>query len=139
MSDDRTQIIEQLANVASALDRRDFDFLLDVFTPDARGYGKRGAEAIVAQVRSHLGGVGPSQHLLGNHRVTLDHDGDRDSARSLTYARVHHVGAGPMEGRCFECMGEYDDRWRRTPDGWKLSSRRFDMQIVLGDFAVLRP
>ncbi|WP_206065102.1 nuclear transport factor 2 family protein [Nocardioides sp. JQ2195] len=135
LDDDRTQVIEQLAHIASALDRRDDDFLRDAFTPDAHGYGKDGAEAIVAQVRSHLGGVGATQHLLGNHRVTVD----GDTARSLTYARVHHVGAGPMEGSFFECMGEYDDQWQRTPEGWKLARRRFDMQIMLGDFAVLRP
>ncbi|WP_067440183.1 nuclear transport factor 2 family protein [Nocardioides jensenii] len=135
MSEDRTRIVEQLAHVASALDRRDYAFLMATFTEDAVGYGKTGPDAIVAQVRAHLGGVGPTQHLLGNHRVTVD----GDEARSLTYARVHHVGAGPMEGEFFECLGEYDDRWRRTPDGWKLHRRRFDMQIMLGDFAVLRP
>lgn len=132
---DRDQIIEQLAHVATALDRRDYDALIDAFLPDAHGYGRKGAEAIVEQVRDHLGGVGPTQHLLGNHRVEVD----GDEARSLTCARVHHVGAGPMEGSFFECMGEYDDRWRRTPDGWKLARRAFDMQIMLGDFAVLRP
>lgn len=134
-SADRTLIIEQLARVAAALDRRDYDFLLEVFTPDAQGYGKDGPQAIVDQVRAHLGGVGPTQHLLGNHRVEID----GDDARSLTYARVHHVGAGPMAGSFFECLGEYDDIWRRTPAGWRLARRTFDMQIRLGDFAVLRP
>ncbi|MDT0203206.1 nuclear transport factor 2 family protein [Nocardioides sp. AE5] len=134
-TDDRTQIIEQLAHVAAMLDQRDFTALEAAFLPDAHGYGTDGAAAIAAQTRDHLGGCGPSQHLLGNHRVTID----GDTAHSLTYARVYHAGAGEMEGKFFECMGEYDDRWVRTPEGWKLSYRRFTMEIMLGDFAVLRP
>lgn len=131
---DRTEILECLARFALALDQRDHAAMKDLMTPDVVAYGASGPEAVVARVHAHLGGVGPTQHLLGNHRVTVD----ADTARSLTYARVHHQGAGPMEGSFFECMGEYDDQWRRTEDGWKLSRRAFDMQIQLGDFAVLR-
>lgn len=105
------------------------------FAADAHGYGRDGGpDVIVAQMRAHLDGVGPTQHLLGNHRVEVD--GDR--ARTLTYARVHHVGAGPMEGSFYECMGEYDDRWARTDRGWLLGRRTFTIRIGLGDFAVLR-
>nr|WP_179502903.1 nuclear transport factor 2 family protein [Nocardioides daedukensis] len=130
----RDEIVERLATVALALDTKDWPLLGSLFVEDATGYGKRGREAIVAQTRAHLDGVGATQHLLGNHRVTVDDT----TARSLTYARVHHVGIGPMEGKFFECMGEYDDRWRRTANGWQLTHRAFDMQIMLGDFAVLR-
>ncbi|MFI0464283.1 nuclear transport factor 2 family protein [Saccharopolyspora sp. 5N102] len=131
----REEIVERLAELATAIDARDWAAVAAAFLPDAHGYSRDGVEAIVRQMRDHLDGCGPTQHLLGNHRVAVD----GDTARSLTYARVHHVGAGPMAGRFFECMGEYDDRWVRTPGGWRLSSRTFDMRIVLGDFAVLRP
>lgn len=133
---DRDALIERLGEIAAAIDGRDWQAVRDAFTADAHGYGKDGGpDAIVAQMRAHLDGVGPTQHLLGNHRVHLD--GDR--ARTLTYARVHHVGAGPMEGSFYECMGEYDDRWVRTEHGWLLSRRSFQIRIGLGDFAVLRP
>ena len=92
-------------------------------------------DAVVRRMQDHLGGVGPTQHLLGGHRVSIS--GDR--ARSLTYGRVHHVGAGPMEGSMYECMGEFDDRWVRTDAGWRLAHRWFEIRIALGDFAVLRP
>lgn len=131
---DRDLVVEQLACFAKALDARDWDLLRALMTPDVHAYGKDGRDAVLAQVRSHLGGVGPSQHLLGNHRISVE----GDEAHSFTYARVHHVGAGPMEGSFFECMGEYDDHWRRAPDGWLLERRRFDMTIMVGDFAVLR-
>lgn len=133
--DDRIRIVEQLAELAAAIDARNWDGIRHSFLPDGYGYGAQGADAIIARMQDHLGGCGPTQHLLGNHRVTLD--GDR--ARSLTYARVYHEGAGPMRGRFFECMGEYDDRWLRTQHGWRLASRSFDMRITRGDFEVLRP
>lgn len=132
---DRDAIIEALAHLAQAIDTRDWEAIGEIFLPDAEGYGARGTEGILAKMQAHLGGVGPTQHLLGNHRVTVG----GDTARSLTYARVHHVGAGPMVGEFFECMGEYDDRWARVDGQWRLTRREFTMSIQLGDFAVLRP
>ncbi|WP_026403849.1 nuclear transport factor 2 family protein [Actinomadura sp. WAC 06369] len=132
---DREQIIERLAEMAAALDRRDWDAVGAMFVPDATGYGRTGRDTIVARVRAHLGGCGPSQHLLGNHRVEIR----GDEARSLTYARVHHQGEGEAAGRAYECFGEYEDHWTRTPDGWRMTSRTFTISHDLGDFGVLRP
>ncbi|MFD4261347.1 nuclear transport factor 2 family protein [Streptomyces sp. NPDC058534] len=63
----------------------------------------------------------------------------RDRARMLTYGRIHHVGAGPMTGSCYECPGEYDDPWVRTATGWRISRRHFEIRVSLGDVAVLNP
>lgn len=135
MSNDRDQIVDALAEVAAALDDRDWGILRARFTTDTHAYGVHGQDALVEQLQAHLGGVGPTQHLLGNHRVTVN----GDSARSLTYGRIHHVGAGPMEGSSYECMGEYDDDWVRTDAGWRISRRWFEIRIAIGDRAVLRP
>ncbi len=135
MSDDRTTLVELLAEFAAATDARDWETIAALLTDDATAYGARGPAAVVQRMQDHLGGVGPTQHLLGNHRVHLD--GDR--AQSFTYARVHHVGAGPLAGSFYECMGEYDDRWVRTPAGWRITRRAFEIRISLGDWAVLRP
>ncbi|WP_310742114.1 nuclear transport factor 2 family protein [Microbispora sp. H13382] len=132
---DHALIVERLARLAAALDRRDWDAIAGIFTPDATGYRRKGRTEIVATIRAHLGGCGPSQHLLGNHRVEID--GDR--ARSLTYARVYHQGAGAYEGRFYECFGEYEDHWQRTSEGWMLASRVFGMTMSTGDFGVLQP
>lgn len=128
--------MERLAHLAAAIDGRDWAAIAGSFTRDATGYGAYGRGAIVERMAAHLGGVGATQHLIGNHRVTLEDD---HRARSLTYARVHHVGAGPMEGSFYECMGEYDDRWTRVDGAWLLTSRAFEIRISLGDFDVLRP
>lgn len=135
MSNDRDQIVDALAEVAAALDDRDWGILRARFTTDTHAYGVHGQDALVEQLQAHLGGVGPTQHLLGNHRVTVD----GDTARSLTYGRIHHVGAGTMDGSSYECMGEYDDDWVRTDAGWRISRRWFEIRIAIGDRAVLRP
>jgi hypothetical protein len=132
---DRDAILERLADVATALDARDWSALAAAFTADAHGYGATGRGAIVERVRAHLGGCGPSQHLLGNTRVVVD----GDTARSLTYARVYHVGAGPAAGAFYECLGQYTDTWARTAGGWRMTARRFDVRIELGNRSVLRP
>lgn len=132
---DRDAIVEALAAFASATDQRDWATIRALLTPDAVGYGRTGPDAILAVMQAHLGGCGPTQHLLGNHRVEVS----GDHARSFTYARVHHVGAGPMTGSSYECLGEYDDSWVRGPDGWRIARRAFEIRIQLGDFAVLRP
>lgn len=132
---DRDAIAERLAEVAAALDTRNWTALGEAFTEDARGYGATGRDAVVACVREHLGGCGPSQHLLGNVRVTVD----GETASSLTYARVHHLGLGDRAGDFYECMGEYHDTWVRTPEGWLLTGRRFSVTIELGDRSVLQP
>ncbi|MDF1604101.1 nuclear transport factor 2 family protein [Nocardioides sp. YIM 152315] len=135
MSDDRTAIVELLAEFAAATDTRDWETIASLLTDDCVAYGARGPEAVVRRMQDHLGGVGPTQHLLGDHRVSVaEHE-----ARSLTYGRVHHQGAGPMSGSFFECMGDYDDRWVRTDAGWRIARRWFEIRISLGDVAVLRP
>lgn len=135
MTDDRAALVELLADLAAATDARDWSAIAALLTDDAVAYGARGPAAVVERMQAHLGGVGATQHLLGNHRVRVDGDG----ARTLSYGRVHHVGAGPMAGSYYECLGEYDDRWVRTATGWRISRRHFEIRVSLGDAAVLRP
>lgn len=133
---DRLAIMATLAELAAAIDARDWPAVAAVFNEDATAYGAEGVDAILRRMREHLDGCGPTQHLIGNHRITVD----GDSARSRSAARVHHVGAGAYQGRFFECLGDYEDHWVRvTGSGWRLCYRRFDMRITLGDRGVLRP
>ena len=135
MTSDRDALLETLAELAAATDARDWDLVTSLLTDDAVAYGARGPAAVVQRMRDHLGGVGPSQHLLGNHRLRID----GDEAHARTYGRVRHVGAGPLEGSFYECLGDYDDHWVRTSDGWRLARRHFQSHVSLGDMAVLRP
>ena len=131
----REEILEATAELAAAIDERRWDDIAGTFLPHAHGYGADGREAIVATMRAHLGGCGPTQHLLGNHRVVVD----GDHARSRSAARVRHEGAGPMIGERLEVLGDYDDEWVRVDGHWMLARRDFDLRIVDGPWGVLRP
>lgn len=131
----RDEVIEALAAFARATDVRDWTEMSSSLTEDVQGYGAQGRDAVVAQMRRFLGGVGPSQHLLGNHRVEID----GDTARVACYGRVHHVGSGPMAGSSYECLGDYADTWVQRDGRWLLAKRWFEIRIEIGDRAVLRP
>jgi hypothetical protein len=134
--DDRVAIIESLAELAASFDHRDWDASRALMCSDVEAYGHSGVDAVIDNnLRAHLGGCGPSQHLLGNHRIAID----GAEATSVTYARVFHQGIGEHSGKSFECFGEYHDTWKRRDSVWLLASRRFEIGIVLGDFEVLQP
>ena len=135
VAEDHLAVVETVVRCAAAFDRRDWAALDDVFTVDAVGYDVEGRDAIVSFVRSFLGGCGPSQHLLGNHQVTID----ADRADCVCKARVLHVGAGERSHLTYECFGNYWDDLVRTGEGWRIASRRFEVTITLGDTSVLRP
>lgn len=136
-SSDHDAIVAILVDLADILDQRQWNRLADVFAPDAVAYRgeQTGLVAIERGIRASLGGCGPSQHLLGNHRVVVD--GDR--AHSITKVRVLHIGKANRSQSTFECLGDYHDEFVRTPAGWRIMRRRFDVQIRLGDADVLQP
>jgi len=136
IGDQRLEIMEALADLAASFDHRDWEQSRALMCDDVEAYGFAGVDAVINDnLRAHLGGCGPSQHLLGNHRIVID----GDDASSVTYARVFHQGAGDRSKLSFECFGEYHDTWKRFDTGWRLASRRFEVAIVLGDFEVLQP
>lgn len=134
--DDWHAIVAGLNRLAAIFDAREWDRVGEVLADDATAYGAEGLDAIVTtNLRQFLGGCGPSQHLLGNYEVEVD--GDR--AVSHTKARVFHQGAGERADRTWECFGVYHDTWARTPAGWRLTERVFDVHAAVGDFEVLQP
>ena len=75
---DRLAIVDVVNRYATALDARDWDLLDQVFSSDVIGdfgdHRLRDRDAVKDMIRGMLGGCGPSQHLLANHRVELDGD-----------------------------------------------------------------
>jgi hypothetical protein len=43
------------------------------------------------------------------------------------------------EPRTYVWMGVYLDGWRRTGDGWRMSERKTETNVSVGDASVLRP
>ncbi len=138
-STDRAEIIRVLDAYATALDRRDWDLLRNVFTTNAAvdfGEGRTSdVREVVDTIHGFLGGCGPTQHLQGNYRVDID--GDRASSRC--YIRAFHLGGNLHAGKTYEMAGEYIDELRRTADGWRISERSFAIFWELGARELLGP
>jgi 3-phenylpropionate/cinnamic acid dioxygenase small subunit len=137
---DRQAIITVLNRYAEACDTKRWALFDDVFTPDAAGdfgpdFQVQGRRAIVEMVAFHLGGCGPTQHLLGNYVV----DVDGDEARASCKIRAFHVGAGNDHDRSYEVFGEYHDRLVRAGGVWRISRRRMAVTIELGTHDILLP
>ncbi|MFI7524109.1 nuclear transport factor 2 family protein [Nocardia salmonicida] len=135
---DHQDIIDVLDRYSYALDTRDWAMLDDVFHSDVSsdygGFQLDGRAELVKTIAEYLDPCGPSQHLLGNYRITVE----GDEAGSTCYVRVVHVGAGDRATlQPYEAIGTYRDHLRRTPQGWRILHRHFDVRIELGDVTVL--
>jgi hypothetical protein len=140
--DDRSAVIEVTIGYSTALDQRDWKLLDEVFLPDvvidySTGTRVEGRDRVIAQIRSVLEGRGPTQHLLGNHVVTVNDD----RATSSCQVRAFSAGApdGPHAGDVYELFGSYHDSLVRIPAGWRIAHRRMEVTFESGNRAVLGP
>lgn len=136
---DHFDVLALLARYSTALDTRDWRLLEDVFTPDlvydAGEWTTRSFDEYLGRLRPYLEGCGPTQHLLGNHRVEVA----GDEARSAVYVRAFHRGTRELADTTYEMMGEYRDELVRTRAGWRSRHRTLRLHAELGSRAVLRP
>jgi hypothetical protein len=122
---DRDAIVELLAEAAWIFDHKQWDRIGEVFTSDTEAYEQQGIEALTANTIRYLGGCGPTQHLIGNHRVQVD----GHTATVISYVRAFHLAAGvgrmdrARPDQFWDFLGEYRDTLVRTPDGWRISRR----------------
>jgi hypothetical protein len=121
---DRLEIQQLLIDYSTAIDKRRFDDLDRVFTPDAyidyRAMG--GIDGRFPEVKAWLAQVLPNfpayGHMLGNFDVRID----RDTASSRTICFNPMVRGGDQNQILF-CGLWYEDEFVRTPEGWRLNSR----------------
>jgi hypothetical protein len=125
---DRFEIQQLLIDYSTAIDKRRFDDLDLVFTPDAyidyRAMG--GIDGPFPEVKAWLAQVLPNfpvyAHMLGNFDVRISHDPAGDTASSRTICFNPMVLGGDSKQIMF-CGLWYDDEFIRTPDGWRMSRR----------------
>lgn len=121
---DRLEIQQLLIDYSTAIDRRRFDDLDEVFTVDAyidyRAMG--GIDGLYPDVKAWLEQVLPNfpayAHLLGNFSVEID--GDTASSRTICF---NPMVLGGADGQVLFCGLWYDDEFVRTDDGWRISRR----------------
>lgn len=123
---DRAAIVDVVVAYATALDTRDWKMLGTLFTEDASwaysgGSGERlvGRDAILARISASIERYDVTHHLNGNHVVVVN----GDEAEHTCYFQAQHVRRGLPGGENLLAGGRYDDRLRRTPDGWQFTRR----------------
>lgn len=135
---DRDEIIDLAIAYTWALDTRHVDGLRDVFTVDAtamlRGVECAGVDAIIDRIGGAITRLDHTQHLVGNHQVTVD--GDTATHRCQLHSQ--HVKKDTPGGDNFIVGGFYDDRLTRTPDGWRIAHRLMQQTWVAGNPDVVR-
>jgi len=145
MTRDREQIDQRQAvqdtciTYALALDAQDWDRLRSVFTPDAvADYGSQlgtleGYASIEAACQAALVPLTASQHLMGNHLITL-----ADAvADAVSYFQATHIKLGADGGDRYTVAGRYDDRLVQTDGGWRITYKTLTVMWVDGNPAVL--
>ena len=121
---DRLDVAEVLSRYAQGLDTRDFELVRACFTADAViEYSSLpafpgGFPAFLEHTRSTVLQLASTQHLIGNHIITVD--GDSATCSSSVLASQYAANNDN-----WTTAGRYDDVLARTPDGWRITHRRF--------------
>jgi len=134
---DHLEIQTVLNLYASAIDKRNWSQLEQVFTPDAVanfiGIGEsEGRQAIRDQISSVLSQCAATQHQLGNYEIEVT----GDEARTTCYLSAMHAGLGGYEGEVLMVWGEYTDKLVRTPEGWRITHRELNSIFAQGDIGL---
>jgi hypothetical protein len=127
MTDEKIILIERacerlVVDFAYFSDRREYEPLAALFAENGvmrrpSGDPLIGRAAILESYRSRPAGR-ITRHICTNIRVTVESD---TLAHGLTYAVVYSADPGqPPEQR----IGEFEDEFVLTPDGWRLGSRQ---------------
>ena len=126
-----------LIRYATVIDERNPIGLTDVFTPDGvaeyRGLGSfHGRQAIIDVVEAFLGSCGQTQHMVSNFRIDIN--GNEASAKC--YLQATHAGCGAHDGKTMTVWGEYTDKLKLCPEGWRIAHRELVALHVVGDIGV---
>lgn len=129
---------ELVLSAAEAVDRQDYEGLVAYFTEDATlvrpgGQPLHGRSAILASYASKS----PdrlTQHLVCNHRVTVDPSGFAQSRCKVLLYASDSKRELTNQGRLADAthhVGEIVDRLVLTADGWRIQQRQawFDLQV----------
>jgi|ERR1700733_5114856 len=122
---DRLEIQDLLARYSHAIDRRDWNALDDIFTPDAHiDYSEMGgATGTLPEIKIYLARAlerfSGFQHLVGTTELKLE--GDTATAKTI----CHNPMILQVDGKDwpFFCGLWYHDKLVRTEAGWRIATR----------------
>jgi hypothetical protein len=126
---DRIAVEECIYRYAHLIDAMQFHRVAEeVFTQDgsidfgaARSVGR---EAIHAQCMTYQGALLGCSHNVTNLVIEVSGDEARAASRILAWHWFAIPGADPLRPTDLLAVGGYEDRLRRTPEGWRIYERR---------------
>ena len=121
-------------------DRQEYESMAALFTPDGTMQRPSGdalvGRAAIQQAYESRGPGRITRHICTNIRITVE---SADRARGLTYAIVYSATAGhppsghfgiPADAR--HLVGEFEDKFVLTAEGWRIASRRARFVMHVG-------
>jgi ketosteroid isomerase-like protein len=114
---------------ARAVDFRDYDYFVTLFTEDAvldTGRPREG-KAAIADSLSRRPDELRSRHVITNVFIDVLNENE---ARGISYLTLYrHVGPESLKGEPIAfsgpwAVGHYEDRFERTAEGWKFKRRK---------------
>ncbi len=138
--DDYSAIRDLAVRYCSAVDRRDWDLLAEVFLPDAtvrlpQSVVLGGSDEIVSRYRRGLSKFDATHHMVTNHEIAVDGDSARHSCLVHAQHVRHNAGGGPN----YVIGGRYEDQLVRTQQGWRFKHRELVIDWTEGNPSVSRP
>jgi hypothetical protein len=126
---DRMEIQDLLVDYGCAMESHDWDALDDVFTEDAiidytDLHGTKGDLATTKQFMQALANrPREAQYMVSPSKIVFAGDGDSASARTIArHPFLIDRGEGEIPHPVF-CAIWYNDRFLRTPKGWRIQER----------------
>ena len=120
----RDEIRRLAYRYAGALDRRDIDGLVSLYSPDVRfGDHGEGPAACRAFFEKSLAEIGIAVLLVANHLIDFE---DSDNATGTVWA---HGFVDDGEEGFIQQLIRYDDRYLRLDDGWRFARRRHNLWL----------
>jgi hypothetical protein len=134
MNEDQIRAIKQSCEelsiaYARAVDFRDYDYFITLFTEDGvldTGKQLEGREAIRVSLSRRPDEL-RSRHVISNIFIDVLNENE---ARGISYLTLYrHVGPESLKGEPIDfkgpaAVGHYEDRFERTAAGWKFKRRK---------------
>jgi 3-phenylpropionate/cinnamic acid dioxygenase small subunit len=135
IQEDRWLIQQLLCRWCELVDQHAWDSMGEVFTDDVigvyNGMEVPGLQQLIDSGNENMTRetIARTQHNVLNFRIEIE----GDAAHCVTNYYAVHQGAGDFAGEIYSMWGEYDDKLRRTPAGWRIHRRDYTTFFVEGD------